>query len=253
MTEQDWIPLSQFSHRYEVSISTLRRRIRANQIEFTYKDGKYLVLDKPLNNKTKRFRATIQKEMNSQNHHSHLDDISHQPRQSNWTQISHQARVSEQAKMSDQAKMSEQAKLSDETKLESLLDDSKKEYFPLKAKQSRTNTIAPPQPSDSCLTQQLPTTKTLAESSPVDGKQQFLTMDFHALNQSAASSQAILATTNRLLNELKKAYSLILQEKEEHLILVQSEVSDLKTLVLALEDENERLHKEKEKLSPTKT
>ncbi len=40
---------------------------------------------------------------------------------------------------------------------------------------------------------------------------------------------------------------------EEHLILVQSEVSDLKTLVLALEDENERLHKEKEKLSPTKT
>lgn len=48
-------------------------------------------------------------------------------------------------------------------------------------------------------------------------------------------------TTQGLLNEIKKAYSLILQEKEEQILQLKEEVADLKTLVRVLEDDNARL------------
>ena len=48
-------------------------------------------------------------------------------------------------------------------------------------------------------------------------------------------------TTNGLLNEIKKAYALILQEKEEQILQLKDEVADLKTLVRVLEDENTRV------------
>jgi hypothetical protein len=48
-------------------------------------------------------------------------------------------------------------------------------------------------------------------------------------------------TTQGLLNEIKKAYSLILQEKEEQILQLKDEVADLKTLVRVLEDENNRV------------
>lgn len=47
--------------------------------------------------------------------------------------------------------------------------------------------------------------------------------------------------THHLLAEIKKAYAVILQEKEEQIIQLKEEVSDLKTLVRVLEDENLRL------------
>lgn len=48
-------------------------------------------------------------------------------------------------------------------------------------------------------------------------------------------------TTQGLLNEIKKAYSLILQEKEEQILQLKDEVADLKTLVRVLEEDNNRL------------
>jgi hypothetical protein len=50
-------------------------------------------------------------------------------------------------------------------------------------------------------------------------------------------------STQSLLNEIKKAYSLILQEKEEQILQLKEEVADLKTLVRVLEDDNNRLKK----------
>lgn len=47
--------------------------------------------------------------------------------------------------------------------------------------------------------------------------------------------------TQGLLSEIKKAYSVVLQEKEEQLLQLKEEVADLKTLVRVLEDENNRL------------
>jgi hypothetical protein len=53
--------------------------------------------------------------------------------------------------------------------------------------------------------------------------------------------EPILSTATRLLNELKRAYSNILQEKEEQLLQLKEEVVDLKTLVRVLESDNDRM------------
>jgi hypothetical protein len=53
--------------------------------------------------------------------------------------------------------------------------------------------------------------------------------------------EPVFIAANKLLTELKKAYSLILQEKEEQILNLREELSDLKTLVRVLESENERL------------
>lgn len=45
--EQDWIDLLQYSLKYGVSQSTIRRRIRSRSIPFQLKRGKYLLPDNP--------------------------------------------------------------------------------------------------------------------------------------------------------------------------------------------------------------
>ena len=55
--------------------------------------------------------------------------------------------------------------------------------------------------------------------------------------------EPIISSASRLLTELKRAYTNILHEKEEQIIQLKVEVSDLKTLVRVLEDENERLRR----------
>ncbi|NJL24695.1 MAG: hypothetical protein HC902_05685 [Calothrix sp. SM1_5_4] len=47
--------------------------------------------------------------------------------------------------------------------------------------------------------------------------------------------------TQGLLNEIKKAYSLVLQEKEQQILQLKEEVADLKTLVRVLEEDNNRM------------
>jgi hypothetical protein len=55
--------------------------------------------------------------------------------------------------------------------------------------------------------------------------------------------ESVLVAANRLLDEIKKAYTLILQEKDEQIRQLREEISDLKTLARVLEGENERLKK----------
>jgi len=40
-----WLPLLNYSTKYNISLSTLRRRIKARSIEFKLDQGKYLILD----------------------------------------------------------------------------------------------------------------------------------------------------------------------------------------------------------------
>jgi hypothetical protein len=130
LSTQNWLPLMEYSSKFRVSLSTLRRRIKAGEIEYKFADGKYLLRDGPL-------------------------------------QIVH----------------------------------------------SESETIAPP-----------PTA-----SSPT-------------LNpQPAPEHDQFWLATQALLNEIKKAYSLILQEKEEQILQLKEEVADLKTLVRVLEDDNARV------------
>lgn len=57
------------------------------------------------------------------------------------------------------------------------------------------------------------------------------------------SEEPILSSANQLLSELKRAYMNILHEKEEQIIQLKEEVTDLKTLVHVLEEDNERLRR----------
>lgn len=53
--------------------------------------------------------------------------------------------------------------------------------------------------------------------------------------------EPILNAANKLLIELKNAYSQILQEKDNEIRQLKIEIAELKTLVKALEFENERI------------
>jgi hypothetical protein len=72
-------------------------------------------------------------------------------------------------------------------------------------------------------------------------KGQEMAQDLNDKNVKVNKEEPILTAANKLLNELKKAYTQILQEKEEQILHFKEEVSDLKTLVRVLESENDRL------------
>ena len=140
MSTQNWLPLTEYSAKYRVSMSTLRRRIKTGDIEAKFTEGKYLLKDGPL--------AQVNPE---------------------------------------------------------------------------TETIAPPtsvsSQNRSLSVGEAPAEKPTAEVEP----------------------DQFWRTTQGLLNEIKKAYSLILQEKEEQILQLKDEVADLKTLVRVLEDDNNRV------------
>ncbi len=39
----EWLPLTDYSTKYGISVSTLRRRIKAQEIKYRFADGKYLI------------------------------------------------------------------------------------------------------------------------------------------------------------------------------------------------------------------
>lgn len=49
MLNKGWLPLNEYSSKYRISLSTLRRRIRSAEAEFRFEDGKYWLMDRPLN------------------------------------------------------------------------------------------------------------------------------------------------------------------------------------------------------------
>jgi hypothetical protein len=140
MLEQ-YLPITEYSSKYRVSISTLRRRIKAEDIKFKFEEGKYLLFDEPLN--------------------------------------AHQRIARPSLKNSEDTLMSVQ------------------------------------------------TGAVVHEQAPFLGRGQFF--------------DDSVTRSNGLLAELKKAYSVILQEKEEQILHLREEVTDLKTLVRVLEAENDRL------------
>lgn len=159
MGSQNWLSLMEYSAKYRVSISTLRRRIKAGELEFQFTDGKYLLKDTSL---------------------------------------------------------------------------------PVESAPAASEVVAPPtqakQPQIQLVTS-APTPKiAVVQTAPAPPPPQ------------AAPTKATGPTTSevgpqveKLLAEIKKAYMQILQEKEEQILLLRSEVSDLKTLVTVLEEQNNQL------------
>lgn len=137
-----WLPLTDYSTKYKVSVSTLRRRIKTEDIRFRFEDGKYLLLDEPPTNPQRNHRPSLVQ-----------DQVSQRPETS-------------EPRSEIELRLQQRADLQDEP---------------------------------------------------------------------------VLVAANKLLNELKKAYTQILQEKEEQILQLKKEVTDLKTLVRVLEGENVRL------------
>jgi flagellar motility protein MotE (MotC chaperone) len=147
MNSPEWLTISDYASKYKVSVSTLRRKIKAGTCEFIFEEGKYFLKNKSL-------------------------------------------------------------------------------------KDHRTQKVSRPAPAVApphTPTVPAPSRNLIDENSHRFGE------------QSGEESSPIFATANRLLNELKKAYSVILQEKEEQILQLKDEVADLKTLVRVLEEENNRL------------
>ena len=40
-----WLPLTDYSSKYKISVSTLRRRIKTDDIKYHFQDGKYFIFD----------------------------------------------------------------------------------------------------------------------------------------------------------------------------------------------------------------
>ena len=133
-TTDSWLPLAEYSMKHHVSISTLRRRIKGDDIAFRFDDGKYLILDEA-------------------------------PKK---TAIA-------------------------------------EEHRPSLSREAHTNSAA-------------------------------------AVSSEHESGESVITAANKLLLDLKKAYTKILQEKEEQIMNLREENVDLTTLVKILETENARLH-----------
>lgn len=145
-TNDSWLPLMDYSTKHRISVSTLRRRIKANDIRYRFEEGKYFIMDEPMG--------------------------------------AHQ-RVHRPSQDSDQAAL-------------------------VGAHQGMM-------------------------------KGQEMAQDLNDKNVKVNKEEPILTAANKLLNELKKAYTQILQEKEEQILHLKEEATDLKTLVRVLESENDRL------------
>jgi len=141
MAEQ-YLPLAEYSSKYKVSISTLRRRIKAEDISYLFEDGKYLIQDDPMSTHQRVHRPS--------------------PRKSEEAVVS--------APFGDAGVVTESAPM-----------------FGI-----RNSSHGEPQPSP------------------------------------ALGEEPVLAVANRLLTELKKAYSQILHEKEEQLLHMKEELLDLR-------------------------
>lgn len=136
-----WLTLMEYSAKHRVSISTLRRRIKSEEMAYQLADGKYYLKDEAL------------------------------PTQS--------------------------------------------------AASGSENTIVPPKREP---------TSQIQEPSNLQTR-----------TQNTSNDHKVCATSEALLVEVKKAYALVLQEKEEQILHLREEASDLKTLVRVLENEVSRL------------
>ena len=79
----------------------------------------------------------------------------------------------------------------------------------------------------------VPENETMVESSLPEVQDNFRT---------ASSEDSTFLTAKVLLDELKKAYMNSLQDQEKQIIQLKQQIADLKTVVMYLERENERLN-----------
>ena len=155
-TTNSWLPLAEYSMKHHVSISTLRRRIKADDIDYRFDDGKYFILDEA-------------------------------PRASKTAEAEHRPSL-------------------------------KSEVFSAAHEASDRHLMAETQ---------------VSHNGPA--------AELNGMQINSEKGESVLTAANKLLVDLKKAYTQILHEKEEQIMNLKEEVVDLRTLIKVLESENSRL------------
>lgn len=155
-----WLPLNDYSSKYGISLSTLRRRIKAGMLEVNLEKGKYFIKDAP--------------------------GAKHAPIREPIVKVREASVTSHQAG------------------------------------------------GPKGLNSQMPTLEQVMSS-----HQQFAVPSQESRPEVDTQKHGVV--TQEIFQELKKAYSKVLSEKEEQIIHLREEINDLKTLVRVFEQENERL------------
>ena len=179
-----WLPITDYSTKYKISVSTLRRRIKADDIKYRFLEGKYLLLDEPVTTSNPLHRPSLSDSLVNE---------------SASTASGHNPTHGFANNANDGS-----AQMSAQTQPGSPFYANGSQPIAFETAATALNNLPPPSEVN------------------LDGP--------------------ILSAANRLLTELKKAYSQILQEKEEHILQLREEVTDLKTLVRVLEGENDKLN-----------
>lgn len=232
-----WLPLTDYSSKYKISVSTLRRRIKADDIKYHFQDGKYFIFDEPVKNSMKSgpsLNTPLESDLVFDDEILNDLDLSAEAVDIDRSYANYQQPVAvsptynpdflENLKRSAHSKLPQvkpqQGALSQQQTIRTTkaINIDEEYYF----KKENAGEIETPLYEESAVE-----TPTLKEFSDKISK--------------IGTNEPVLTAANKLLNELKRAYTQILHEKEEQMMILKEEVSDLKTLVKALERENERL------------
>lgn len=205
-----WLPLADYSMKYRISVSTLRRKIKAEDIQFRFDDGKYFILDEPVISTHPREHRPSQTSEDSVMGAAALSsfpkDSRNSARNTYPAGASYYAHVSLNGSSANNMGHNPGQRSSDSSRYENNFGSS-----------SFAQNESSPAPTSSAV------------------------QEFSERIASVGKGEPILTAANKLLTELKKAYTLILQEKEEQILHLKEEVTDLKTLVRVLESDNARL------------
>lgn len=229
---EQWLPLTDYATKYKVSVSTLRRRIKAEDIKYLFQEGKYFISDKPISMVSKT-SPSLGYSSNSLNGNSSSDVMA--PTE---IEIANQVYDSD---FLENLRKNASTKLPQVKNEVGMLNKTKQNFQPainIEEEYYFKNQKAETQKFEKNITAEFEFVKTETMDAGTGGAG---IKEFSEKISKIGNNEPILTAANKLLAELKKAYTQILQEKEEQIMTLKEEVSDLKTLVKVLESENLRL------------
>ena len=226
MAIEQWLPLTDYASKYRISVSTLRRRIKNEQIKHRFDDGKYMLLDL----------------IPDQLDHGFLQQ---QPLEPVLTPISAAQFLRNLGFTKPQQEFDVAKALETEPAIMKM--DTQAPGMTTQVSDVDTH-AANLDIQDSAEAESLDSQPVSLDTHEPDVDSQAEEVDIQNVVADEAvttqnTEEPLLTSATRLLSELKRAYMNILQEKEESIIQLKEEVSDLKTLVRVLEDDNERMRK----------
>lgn len=252
-----WLPLTDYATKYKISVSTLRRRIKADDISYQFQDGKYYISDEPINTINTNLKFSPSLNLNENRNEipkqlsSAISPLSSDLSDSASDEFLENLKRAAPEKLPS---IKNEVGILDKNKNESLravtprmIDLESEYYFKSQAESSNhmnnknssseiiTNGSA--DRTNDNITKHFDFIKNEDENGALSSGKK----DFSEKISKIGNNEPILTAANKLLNELKKAYTQILHEKEEQITSLKEEVSDLRTLVKLLERENSRM------------